>query len=141
MKYITTQINLSNGSLEILPVYTPEFSYGEDVYIRIVAGNISPTSISVSLSSSYHTEKVYLYEKKPSIWEARLDPSIFREIVSNNISFSLHVYADIDNARYEANTEEIFPMIGTSLGTYHNTEISDLYDKVNSIYAKIHRRV
>lgn len=141
MKHITLQLNTIDGNIQSLPIYTPEFSYGEDVYIRIVTGNTYPNNIYLTFNSSYGTEKVYLREIKPSIWESKLNMNIFKEVLSHNESYSLDIYAEINNTIYKTSTDKCIAMIGTSLGTYHNTEISDLYDKVNSLYARIYSKI
>lgn len=140
MKYITTLITVKNNLPVLEPVYTPPVAYGEDVYLRVVAGNVQPSSMTAYLSGSYTTEMMILRQTYPSIWETRISPSIYKELVSHHSTFTLHVSYTVDNSTYELVSPDVYTLLGSYYGRDHDTDISDIYDKLHELTYELQHR-
>jgi len=137
MKYLTYQLNKYNFGYKVEPLYIPEATMAEPVYIRLLAGNIKPTSVAVSLEGDAISDKLVLREAQKTLWEVKLDKKYLLTLKQDEPTyFTPKFYFTIDRGAYEAVGKPV-KILGRSFGVEHDNEVSMLFDILNELNGKI----
>lgn len=138
MKYITLELDLRDGKLEFQPMYCPAVSLGETVYIRVITGNFRPDSLFVMFKGNMNSKYISMNETYPTVFETRLKPQYVKDTYTDTISrFKMKFHARYKNKEYEIETDEIMQILGCSLGRDSLTDLSEIYNRINSLSDKL----
>lgn len=138
MKYITTQVNMINNSPHIEEIYCPAVSFGEALYLRVIAGNIKPKSISVVFEGSNFSSKEVMIENIPTVFEYKIKDRDLQGIRTDAITkFKIHLYINMGDVIHKAQSKEIVRILGQSFGNDYKTDVEALYSSINYLIDKV----
>lgn len=138
MKYITTQLNIRNGNMVLEPLYVPTCSFGEPVYIRVITGNFRAKKISIIFEGKQIGSRLTLIEKYPTVYEAQItNKHVLNISTESKMEFSMRVFVETEEKNYDVISDKIIKILGMSLGPDHQTDLSLIYDQINTIMDKL----
>ena len=138
MKYIVAELNILNGKLVLEPIYTPECSFGEPIYLRIITGNFKPKKITALFEDKSIGNRQVLREKIPTVFECPItEKQVLNITKETEMKFRIRLFVETNDRDYEILSDEIVKVLGMSLGPEHKTDLSLIYDQLNRIMDKL----